>query len=91
MDLETVKLSGEKLAVMPDDVGVDSEQFTAQQRRLAKTPLEVPLFLALSQQDIILSFGACKGVPEATPPITAKSKNNNVNRLTIRLNIGRCR
>lgn len=73
IDLEILIFEGKKLIVEPADVGADSEQFSPQHRRaiLASSDLS-PLF-ALSQHSIIFSFGECKGVPDTTPPATAKS------------------
>lgn len=58
MDLETDTFEGEKVVEIPDVVGADSEQFTAQQSALAKASAVLSLLFALSQHGIILSFGA---------------------------------
>ena len=83
MDFEIAEFDGEKLVEIPDDVGVDSEQLTAQQSWLADACVVLSLLFALSQHFIIPSFGECKGVPATTPVASAKNKNNNVNRFNI--------
>ena len=76
-------LDGEKLNDAPDGVGVESEQFTAQQRRVASAAGDRSPLFALSQHFIILSFVECSGVPDTTPPIRVTSMKSNVYRLII--------
>jgi hypothetical protein len=47
---------GEKLNDALDEVGVDSEQLTAQHKRVASAAGVLSLLFALSQHFIILSF-----------------------------------
>ena len=68
---------------MPEGVGVESEQFTAQHKRAILVSFDLSLLFALSQQFIIGSFGECKGVPDTTPTASAPSNKNNLNRFSI--------
>jgi hypothetical protein len=72
---------GEKLNEPLEDVGVVSEQFNEQHKRVASAQGVLSLLFALLQHFIIFSFGACSGVPDTTPPSSATSKSNNVSRL----------
>jgi len=90
MDFETLTPVGEIFVEIPDDVGVDSEQLTAQQSRLPKAAALASLLLALSQHFIISSFGECKGVPDTMPAESAKSRDSNVSRFTIQKDYSFC-
>lgn len=68
----------EKLNDELDGVGVEFEQFIAQHKRAMLASRDLSLLFALSQHFIILSFGEWSGVPDTTPPASAKSKISNV-------------
>jgi len=70
-----------------DGVGVESEQLTAQHKRVASAEGVLSVDLALSQHFIIFSFGECKGVPETTPPTNAKSTKSMRNLLIMKNSI----
>lgn len=84
MDLEIVKLHGEKLNEPAEEVGADSEQLTAQHNRVASAAGVVSLLFALSQHSIISSFTECSGVPDTMPPARATSKDIKVSLFTIK-------
>lgn len=84
IDFEIVIFDGEKLNDALDGVGTDSEQLTAQHKSAAFAAGDLSLLFALSQHFIILSFHACSGVPDTTPPARTKTKNSNVSRFTIK-------
>lgn len=87
IDFEIGMFEGEKLNDVLDEVGVDSEQLTAQHRRDASAAAVFSLLRAFSQHFIILSFDECSGVPDTTPPMRAKSKKISANLVSISLNI----
>ena len=85
IDLGIVMFDGAKLNDIPDEVGTDSEQLTAQQRRAASACGELSFPFALSQQSIILLsiFPVCKGIPASTPPARAKTRKKVVSQFFI--------
>lgn len=87
IDLETSDIDGEKLNDALDEVGIDSEQLTAQHKRAACAEGVLSLLLALSQHFIMCPLAACSGVPANTPEAKAKSRKSNVSLFTISLNI----
>lgn len=74
---------GEKLNDKPDEVGAESEQFNAQQRRATDASRDWSLLFALSQHFISRIFSECTGVPANTPPASAKRRKNDVRNLFI--------
>ena len=85
IDLGTMMFDGAELNDMPDDVGTDSEQLTAQQRRAASACGDLSFPFALSQQSIILLSISppCRGIPASTPPARAKTRKKDVSQFFI--------
>ena len=83
IDRVTVKFAGAGLNEAPDEVGVDCEQFTAQQRRAASAFGEVSLLFARLQHSIMPSIGACSGIPATTPEASARIMTSIVSRVAI--------
>ena len=87
IDRVTVKFAGAGLNEVPDEVGVDCEQFTAQHKRAASAFGEVSLLLARLQHSIMPSIGACSGIPASTPEASARIMTSIVSRFAISLTI----
>ncbi len=85
IDFVTVLFDGAKLHELPNEVGADSEQFTAQQSRAASALGVLSLLLALSQHFIIWLLAECNGVPDTTPSARAKTNKSKVSRFTIKI------
>ena len=83
IDRVTVVLDGEKFPEIPEDVGVDSVQLTAQHSRAASARGVFSEFRALSQHFIIWLLGACSGIPDTAPTARVNSRTPNVIRLII--------
>jgi hypothetical protein len=88
-DTAVVIEDGAKLKETPDGTGDELEQFILQQSRAMLASVERSVLFALSQHSIILPFVECRGAPDAALHVIDTSKNRNVSRLSIRLNIGR--
>ena len=80
IDCETMRPVGEELKT-PDGVGADSEQFSAQHKRVALTCGVCSVPFALMQHFIIWLSDEWSGSPPNTPLTTAKNRNANMMRL----------